>query len=277
MKNLFLFLWKHINLVLFLLIETGCMLLLVQNNSYQGIALINSSNLIAGAYYETINTARGYFNLRETNAMIAAENARLHSIAPGAYMKYVNASVAVSDTVYKQQYRYSFAEVINNSVHRRNNYLTLNKGKIHGIKPNSAVIGPQGVVGITKDVSDHFTTVLSVLNKDARISARIKKNGFFGSLFWDGSDSRFVTLADIPSHAGIAKGDTVVTNAFSAIFPDNILIGTIDQFDRKEGESFYSIRIRLSTNFRTIRQVYVVDNLMKEEQKKLEAASENDK
>lgn len=130
-----------------------------------------------------------------------------------------------------------------------------------------AVITSRGIVGITKNVSPHFSTVLSVLNH-ARISARVRKNGFFGSLFWDGADFRFGTLVDIPTHAGIQKGDTIVTNAYSAIFPDNILIGTIDSYNVEPGDNFYTIKVRFSTNFKNIGHVYVITDLFRRREKK---------
>jgi rod shape-determining protein MreC len=277
MRNLLLFLWRHLNFIIFLLLEVFCIILMVSNNSFQRSSAISSANKLTGSVYSMVNTIEGYFNLRKTNILLAEENARLHSISPNAYAKYINQKVYVKDTVYKQQYEYVFANVVNNSVNRRNNYLTLDKGSLHGIKPEMAVITSSGIVGITKDVSPHFSSVLSVLNKDARISAKIKKNGFFGSLYWEGIDHRSGTLTDIPTHAGIKKGDTIVTNAYSAIFPDNIMIGVIESFSVKPGDNFYSIKVKYNTDFKSISQVYVIRNLLKEEQRKLEERSQSDK
>jgi rod shape-determining protein MreC len=276
MRNLLLFLWRHLNLILFIIIEIFCIVLIVNNNSYQRSSAISSANKIAGTVYSAVNTLEGYFNLRQTNMLLAEENARLHSISPSAYAKYINRRVIIHDTVYKQQYEYVFANVVNNSVNRRNNYLTLDKGSLHGIKPEMAVITASGIVGITKDVSPHFSSVLSVLNKDARISAKIRKNSFFGSLFWEGIDYKYGTLTDIPTHAGIKIGDTIVTNAYSAIFPDNIMIGQIESFSVKPGDNFYSIKVRFSTDFKNLSQVYVIRNLFKGEQRNLEQRSQND-
>ena len=274
MRSLLLFLWKHSNFVLFLLLETACILMMVSGNAFHRASSINSANAVAGGIYSGVNNIKAYFNLREINEQLSIENARLHSIAPGAYVKYINTKVAVKDTVFLQQYTYTNANVINNSVHRRNNYLTLDKGSLHGLKPEMAVITSRGIVGITKNVSKHYTTVLSVLNKDARISARVRKNGFFGSLYWHGTDFKTGTLVDIPTHAGIQKGDAIVTNAYSAIFPDNILIGTIESFDVKPGDNFYTIKVKFSTNFKNIGHVYVITDLFKEERKALEQKEE---
>lgn len=276
MRNLLLFLWRHFNLILFILMQIFSIILMVNNNSFQRSSAISSANRVAGSFYAMVNTVEGYFNLRETNMLLAEENARLHSISPAAYAKYINQKVTVMDTVYKQQYEYVFANVVNNSVGRRNNYLTLDKGSLHGIKPEMAVITASGIVGITKDVSPHFSSVLSVLNKEARISAKIRKNDFFGSLYWEGNNYAYGTLTDIPTHAGIRKGDTIVTNAYSRIFPNNIMIGFIESFSVKPGDNFYSIKVRFSTDFKNISQVYVIKNLLKEEQKSLEERSQND-
>ena len=137
-----------------------------------------------------------------------------------------------------------------------------------------AVISSNGIVGIVKDVSGNFSSVLSVLHKDARISAMIKKNGYFGSLVWDGSDFKTGTLSDIPVHAKISEGDTIVTSRYSAIFPDGILIGTIVGFKINPGDNFYTIYVKFSTDFSNLSYVYVVNNLMKDEQSLLEEISQ---
>ncbi len=278
MINLFRFLWKHINFIFFLLFEIFCVYLIVSNNSFQKARFVSSSNYVAGNIYSTITSIREYFYLKETNEALALENARLHNITRDVFARNSTQVYLVKDSVFKQQYQYINAKITNNSVNKRNNYLTLNTGSSSGIGPEMAVISSNGIVGITKDVSENFTSVLSVLNKNAKISAKIKKNNYFGSLSWDGSDYRLGTFIDIPTHVNIAVGDTVVTNAFSDIFPENILIGKIESFDIKPGDNFYTIIVRFSTNFKNVTHVYVVTNIMKEERKKLEQQSQqNDK
>ena len=277
MRNLVSFIWKHSNFVLFLLIEFFCFYLLFQNSFYQRASFISSSNVVVGNVFTTVNSTREYFNLKETNEMLAHENALLHTASKAAFAKMSTKETAVSDSVFHQQYIFVNARVVNNSVNKRNNYLTLDIGSKQGIKPEMAVISSNGIVGITKAVSENFTSVLSVLNKDAKISAKIKKNNYFGSLNWEGGNYLKGTLTDIPTHVKIVKGDTVVTNAFSAIFPENIMIGFIENYETKPGDNFYTISVRFSTNFKNVAHVYVVKNLMKDEQQKLEQESQNDK
>jgi rod shape-determining protein MreC len=270
MKNLFLFLWRNNYSIIFLLFEILCFVLIIRNNNFQNTSAFNSSNKIAGTVMEGVNYVNEYINLKATNKNLAKENARLRSLLPDAYYENGILKNTVNDTIKHQQYSFIVAKVINNSITRRNNYLTLDKGTLQGIKPEMGVITSQGVVGIVKNVSDHYCTVMSMLHKDARIGARFKNNNYFGSLAWEGADPTVAVLKDIAKHVSFKVGDTVVTTSYSAVFPENILIGIVASSDIKPGENFYNIQIKLSTNFSNLTYVYVVDNVLKPEQRQLE-------
>jgi len=276
MRNLLRFLWKYSNFVLFILMEVFCLYLVFQNNSFQKAGWINSSNAFAGNVFTTVNSIKEYFALKETNELLAAENARLRNQSLGSYAKYITSSTVVNDTILKQQYTYIPAEVVNNSVNRRNNYLTLNRGYKQGITSDMAVITSNGIIGYTKDVSANFCTVLSILNKDAKISAKIKRFGELGSLIWEGGDYRFGLLQDIGTHVKILKGDTIVTSNFSDIFPSNIVIGTVESFAPREGGEFYNIKVKYSGNLKNVTHVYIINNILREEKKNLEERSQHD-
>lgn len=276
MRNLLRFLWKYSNFVLFMLMEVFCLYLVFQNNKFQKAGWINSSNAFAGNVFTTVNSIKEYFALKESNELLAAENARLRSQSLGSYAKYITTTTTVNDTTLKQQYTYIPAEVVNNSVNRRNNYLTLNRGYKQGISNDMAVITSNGIIGYTKDVSANFCTVLSILNKDAKISAKIKRYGELGSLIWEGGDYRFGLLQDIGTHVKITKGDTIVTSNFSDIFPSNIIIGTVESFAPREGGEFYNIKVKYSANLKNVTHVYIVNNILREEKKILEERSQHD-
>ncbi|HRG57564.1 MAG TPA: rod shape-determining protein MreC [Bacteroidia bacterium] len=276
MRNLLRFLWKYSNFVLFILMEVFCFYLVFQNNSFQKAGWINSSNAFAGNVFTTVNSIKEYFALKETNELLAAENARLRNQSLGSFAKFITTKTVINDTVIKQQYTYIPAEVVNNSVNRRNNYLTLNRGYKQGITNDMAVISSNGIIGYTKDVSANFCTVLSILNKDAKISAKIKRYDELGSLIWEGGDYRFGLLQDIGTHVKIAKGDTIVTSNFSDIFPSNIIIGTVESFVPREGGEFYNIKVKYSANLKNITHVYIINNILREEKKILEERSQHD-
>lgn len=270
MKNLFLFLWRNNYSILFLLLEIICFYLVIINNNFQNTAAFNSSNRIVGSVMEGVNYLQEYVNLKSTNSSLSRENARLRTLLPEANYESAVIKSSISDSLLDQKYTFFAAKVINNSVSRQNNYLTLDKGTLQGVKPEMGVISAEGVVGIVKNVSDHYCTVMSVLHNATRISARFKKNNYFGSLSWGGADPQLAGLNDIAKHVTFSKGDTIVTSGYSVVFPENIMIGTIEEYKIKPGENFYNIRVKLSVNFRNLDYVYIVENLLKTEQQQIE-------
>lgn len=274
MRNLVVFIWRNNFFFLFLLLEAACIYFLVKDNVYHRASILNSTNRVAGTIYEANASIRQYLHLNETNEQLARENAYLHNRSMESYMKVPVGEYRVKDTIYKQQYVYYYAKVVNNSTNQQNNYLTLNKGSKQGIKPDMAVITSNGVVGVVQNVSDNFSSVMSVLHSDTKISSRLKKDGSYGPLSWEGDDYRYATLNDIPTHARMKPGDTVVTTAYSVTFPEGIMVGTVEDFERRPGSPFYSVKVKLSADFKKLDYVYVVGNILKAEQDSLEKASQ---
>lgn len=276
MRNLITFVSRNYFFFIFLLLEIFCIYLVVQNNYFQRASFVNSSNQVSAKILKTSADVEEYFYLKSENEKLAKENAELRSRSLISFSMLVDDKFQVNDTVYRQKYTYTSCKIINNSTSRRNNFLTLDKGEKHGVKNNMAVITSTGVVGQVKDVSDNFCTVMSLLNSKTTISSKIKKDGSYGPLTWDGADYRFATLHDIPTHVRLAKGDTVVTSAYSRTFPENIMIGFVESFERKAGDYFYTVEVRLSTEFKKVSHVYIVTNMNKDEQEELEKRSEAD-
>ena len=257
--------------------EVLCTYLIVQNNYFQKASFINSSNQMSARILKTSADVEEYFFLKNENEKLARENAELRSHSLISFSMLVNDKYLVNDTAFRQKYTYTSSKVVNNSTNRRNNYLTLDKGSDQGIQNNMAVITSTGIVGQVKDVSENFCTVMSLLNSKTTISSKIKKDGSYGPLTWDGENFGFATLHDIPTHVQLKKGDTIVTSAYSLTFPENIMIGTVESFERKSGEYFYTVKIKLSTEFNKLSHVYIVTNKLKKEQEDLENKSETDR
>lgn len=216
----------------------------------------------------------GYFGLRAENDRLSAENAKLRD---QLYRIGMSPNVqAVSDSTHRLKFDFFEAEVINNSVNRRNNHLTLDRGLLDGVQPEMGVMGPNGLVGIVQDVSKRYASVMSILHQKTSISARLEGTGYFGSISWDGDDTRVAQLLDIPSHVQLKKGQVVVTSGHSAIFPPNLRIGTIREFNVAPGDNFYTVDIDLSEDLGAVRNVYLITNLERLQQKTLEKETEND-
>ena len=271
MRNLLIFIVKQHVILLFLLLQIVCISLIVSFNEPQKTHFISSSNAIFARMF-SVNQAIGqYFNLATINEQLAEENSRLLKNQIFSRIDTSRIEQTINDTITNVHYEYMVARVINNSIHRTHNYLTLNKGKKHGILPNMAVISSSGIVGVVTNVSEHFSTVMSVLHAQYKVSAKFKNSNYFGSIYWNGNDYRIASLAEIPFHVKFNIGDTLVTNEFSNIYPPNIMIGTIESFNKTDFDNFYSIKVNLSTEFKNLEFVYVVKNLYKEEREQLEA------
>jgi rod shape-determining protein MreC len=277
MRNLFLFLWKYNFFIFFLLLETLCGYLIIRNNNFQRSSVVNSTNSIAAKVNSAVSSVTEYINLRTTNDALSRENAALKSLLPNVF--YIDSALNKInlDTILRRQYVFMTAKVINNSINRRNNYLTLNRGSLQGVKPEMGVICSDGIVGIVKDVSEHYCSVLSFLHKDVKISGKLKGTDYFGSMVWPGYDQTHGRLNDIAKHVKVSKGDTIVTTSFSGIFPEGIMIGKVEEVDQGGGNNFQDISVKLSTPFGKLTYVYIISNLMKDEQQALEEPLKNDR
>ena len=274
MRNLWIFFLRYYAIFLFLFLEVFAFTLIINNNSYQGATYFNSANAVTGKIYYSLANVESYVHLQSVNDSLAIENAKLkNQLLSERYSNKVNKGV-VSDTSGLQRYSYLQAKVVNNTIMKRNNYLTLDKGYIHGVRKNMGVICGDGIVGIVKDVSEHFCTVISFLHKDSRISAQLNSTKDFGSLVWEGLDPREGLLKDIPTHVKIKAGDSVTTTGYSSLFPEGTMIGRVKNAEQKSGDNFHNIEVQLSTNFSTLRYVYVVTDILSNEKLRLEAKEE---
>ena len=269
MRNLIVFIIKYHLILLFVLLESISLYLLVSNNYYHQSVFIRSTNEIIGNFYKKINNINEYFGLKETNYILAQENARLRSELKNSFIVSPLQVMIKEDTLYRQQYKYIEAKIIKNSINKRNNYLIIDKGKLQGVQKDMAVITSNGIAGIVTEVSNNFSTIMSLLHKDSKVSAMIKKNKYKGTLVWDGTDYKNANLIDIEPHVKLAKGDTIITSGNSYIFPEGLLIGVIDKFSIVPGAYYYDISLKFTTDYSRLEYVYIVNNLYKYEQKKL--------
>ena len=271
------FLIRYGNFLLFLVLEFYALYMVANYNKKQNEIYQSSANLVSGIMYENASTIRNYFSMQAVADSLARENAVLRAQLEAS--KYIivqergtvrfplDTSTIRPDTAQKkdviQQFTYIAAEVISNSISRNDNYMTINRGSIQGVRMGMAVICPDGIVGIVRNVTPHYAQVMSILNKRMSISAMIKRNRYFGSLIWDGINPQIVTLDNIPKHADVSKGDTITTSGFSDAFPGELRIGRVVDFKVRNG--FYAIDVELSNDLSNIRYVYVVENLMQSE------------
>ncbi len=269
MKNLIHFIFRHGFIILFLLLEIVSIELLIQHNIYHRAGYIRFSHAVNGYISTRVIAFKDYLSLKKINNRLNIENVELRNTIARLTLLRADTTRIIEDTIRKKQYRYIPARVVNNSVNKQYNYITIDKGSADGIRPEMGVATANGIAGVVHYVSPHYATVISVLNTRLKISAKIKKNNFFGSLSWTGTGTAEAILNEIPYHAPVAKGDTIVTSGYSVIFPENIYIGVISDYDADEG-NFYTIHVKLSTDFRNLSYVYIIENILAQEKQQLE-------
>ncbi|GAB3716785.1 rod shape-determining protein MreC [Flavobacterium koreense] len=237
--------------------------LTIQSHSYHKSKVISSANFFTGGVYEMTSNVEGYFNLKVQNEELAKENARLKgllfNIKDSTKVPNLDSIKGVKKT------DIIISKVIKNSYSNQVNFLTLNSGSNQGVKPEMGVINSLGIVGVVENTSANYSTVLSILNTESPLNAKVKKSNHIGSLTWNGKNTGFVQLTDVPRLATVRKGDTIVTGAQSTIFPENIGIGTIEKIYIDNETNLYMIDVRLFNDMTSLGHVYIIRNKDREE------------
>lgn len=278
MHSLFSFLVRYSSVFVFTFYVIISCVLLFDRNPYHHHVYMTSAGKLASTVYEEANAFTSYFHLRDINEDLQRRNASLEAEVIGLrhqLRSYKEASYADSMTVTEVLNPYSFiiAHVINNSITRPYNYITIEKGELDGIKPEMGVVDQNGVVGVVNIVAPHSSRIISLLNPNFRLSCRVKGSDSFGSLVWDGRTYEEAVLEELPKHTVFKQGDTIVTSGYSAVFPEGIPVGTVIGKARDANDNFFTLRVRLLTDFSQLSTVRIISNALKEEIIKVETES----
>jgi rod shape-determining protein MreC len=275
MRNLLRFIFQYRVLILFIIFEIFSFVLIITTGSFQEARFYHAGQRMKHTLSYRFENTRDYLSLYKENKRLAEENTRLYNLLKSSYkISYIDSAFA-GDTINPRQFRYISARVINNSTNKKYNYITLDKGSKHGIEPEMAVICNEGIVGMVKTVSDNFCVVLSLLNPRFGVSAKIKNSGFYGPLTWKETSPDKAVMEDIPHHARINTGDTILTSGYGSIFPENCMIGVISKYKLKGG-NYYEITVKLSSDFQRLNQVQVIRNEFRNETIILEQSTANE-
>jgi rod shape-determining protein MreC len=276
MRRLFAFLLNNYPLLLFIVLEAAAITLVVSSNSYQKASFRSGVSDFSGNTYAVWSDITGYFGLKRKNRELAEENAHLHNSLQSSFRASDKQIFIWNDTLYTRQFQYVSAQIVNASVNRKKNFLMINKGSNQGIVQDMGVFSPDGVVGMVKTVSPNFSLIIPVINIDASVAARLKNNDQKGIVTWNGQNFRFGTMKGIPGHIPVNNGDTIITSGQSIFFPEGLRIGTVAGSEKNRSDNFYTIRVRFAVDFNSLNYVYIIKNLMAEEQINLLKMIENE-
>lgn len=272
MRNIFLFIRRYFNFIFLLLLQVFCIYLIVHYNTYHTAVAAGFMNEVTGKINKQYNKIDYYFQLKKTNEQLAKDNERLRNLVKENFDKPDTASKIVTDSIphdtlgHRRVWQYYSAKVVSSSVSAQNNFIVLARGSAQHLKKDEGVVDPNnGIVGIITDVSENFSVVMSLLHKDSRISAKLKKGGDAGQVIWDGKDPNRLSLIEIRKSAKVAKGDTVFTSGFTTTFPYGLMIGTIDEIVPEKSTNNYLIKLKSTANFYNLQYVYAIENYQKEE------------
>ena len=262
--------------LLLIFFEIVCFWLLIRSNPYHSAAYFHTSSALVGNIYQTRKNITRYFSLPQVNEELANDNALLRELLSQSQVPIIVDTKTDSLKATKSDYSHEYlaAKVINNSVQMIHNHLTINKGSANGVEPGMGVINANGIVGKVMSVSKNFATVSSLLNTNVFVSAYIKRSNTFCSVNWDGNSITQTKLRYVPRHIELQQGDTIMTSGYNSIFPENIMIGYIDDYSIKDTDSWYDIDINLSNDFASLSYVYVIKNPDRDERVDLESEIE---
>jgi rod shape-determining protein MreC len=276
MKTLISVILRFHVFLLFILLEIISLSFVISADIEKKNVFFSSANAVSGFFNKNINGLSSYFSLRSENVQLVNENLRLRKELAQIKLFQNIPDHPEIDTSGTYHYEYYSARVIKNTVSRNHNYITIDKGRRDGIEKDFGVISSNGVVGIVIATSDRYSLVVSILNTNLGISGRIKKNNYYGTVQWEGGNYRYIDMYEIPNHLLLSIGDTIVTSGYSAIFPEGIGIGTVSKIDKNVSNNFFDLQLELLTDFKSLYDVYVINNKNRREQVLLEKKVEDE-
>lgn len=276
MRNVFLFIRRYFNLVFFLALQVIALMILFRFNKFHESVFDVFSNEITGSVNSRFNSIENYFALKKENEALRQQNAELLNKLkadfswPDSSIQFISDTIRIDSLEQYRKFLFLPAKVISNSVNTQQNYLMLQRGSAQGVAPNMAVVGPSGIVGTVINVSRNMSVVMSLLHRQTKVVAVMKKGSGFGEISWDGSNPHYVTLLKVPKTVQIEKGDTVVTSQFSDKYPPGYVIGTVEEVGNDESSGSYKLKVKTATDFFRIQNAFVIKNLQREELEALE-------
>ena len=277
MKNIIGFIRQNFTFFSFLILQIVSLVMLSSYSKSHQTFFGNWNNVVAGTVNSKYNEWAYFFNLKATNAKLVAENVALRNELAQNFVAYdtsIKSGTLIlrKDSLEKiRKFFYYPAKVVGNSFTLQKNYITIERGALQGVKKDMAVISPDGsIVGVVVEVNDNYSKIMSLLHRNSKVSAMLKKDRIAGSMEWDGMSPDILTLKNISKSASPKIGDTVLTSPYSSSFPAQLMIGRVSSIVKDPSSNFLTLNIKSATNFYNLEFVYLVQNKRMEAQSDVE-------
>ena len=267
MRNIFLFIRRYFNFILFLLLQVFSIYLIVHYSNYHNAVFSKTANQLTGKINEQYSKVAYYFQLKKTNDSLVSANEKLYNKLkanfemPDTSSNFIVDSIKVDSMEKIRKYRYLPAKVVYNSIATQSNFIVLGRGASQQVKEGMGIIDPnRGVVGIVTEVSADYAVVMSLLHKDSHLSGKLLKGGETGTLNWDGKTPNIISLNGIPRSAKVAKGDTIISSGFSTSIPKGMMMGIVQEVKGDKSTNNFLIKFKSAANFYNLEFVYAIEN-----------------
>lgn len=271
MNSIFQFLYKHLHWIVFVALEVVCFVLLFSYNSFQGSIYLSTANRATARLVSGKDRVTSYFGLAEKNRDLVTQNAQLQQrileLEAAVSMHHLD-SLAHAETmeqIHRTGYNIISAQVVDKSINKTNNYLTIDKGEAEGVKPDMGIMGVNGIVGVVYKCSKHYSLVLPILNSKSSVSCKVLGSDYFGYLRWEGGDARYAKVYDLPRYTTVEIGDTIVTSGNSTFFPSGLPVGIVEEKLPSADGLYVTLKVMLSTEFARLEHVFVMGKMDAEE------------
>lgn len=271
MNSIFQFLYKNLHYIVFVALEVVCFVLLFSYNSFQGSIYLSTANKATARLVSGKDRVTSYFGLAEKNKDLVAQNAQLQQrileLEAAASMHHLDslAHIETMEQIHRTGYNIISAQVVDKSINKTNNYLTIDKGEADGVKPDMGIMGVNGIVGVVYKCSKHYSLVLPILNSKSSVSCKVLGSDYFGYLRWEGGDARYAMVYDLPRYTTVEIGDTIVTSGNSTFFPSGLPVGTVEEKLPSTDGLYVTLKVMLSTEFARLEHVFIMGKMDAEE------------
>lgn len=277
MKNIIGFIRQNFTFLTFLILQIVSLVMLSSYNKTYETFFGGWSNQVTGNINKKYNGWSYYFNLRNTNAQLIAENAALRNqlglnfVAIDSSRK-LGTIVLRKDSLEKtRKFYYYPAKVVGNTFTLQKNYIIIERGSLQGVKKDMAAISPEGsIVGVVVEVNDNYSKIMSLLHRNSKVSAMLKRDKIAGSIEWDGADPSVLILKNISKSAAPKIGDSVLTSPYSSNFPSQLMVGKVTSILKDPSSNYLTLNVKSTTNFFNLEYIYLVENKRMAEQKNVE-------
>ena len=271
MRNVFLFLRRYFNFLVFMVLQVLCIFLIVQYSQYHQAAFGGTANQFTGKINQQYDKVEYYFQLKRTNdSLLKANEALYNQLAANYNLPDTNIrqrldTMRMDSIIQYRKFTYLSAKVVSNSLTSQSNFIVMQSANVPKMRIGMGVVGPNnGVIGVITDISGEFAVVMSLMHKDSRISGKLLKTGETGTIAWDGKFPNLVTLTGIPKSTKVAKGDSIITSGFSTIFPKGLLLGRIEEVYLETATNNFKIVVHTAANFYNLEYAYAIENVQQE-------------